>query len=202
VISPPREWLATVASADVYDPATNSFSPTAGPSTARLIPNVATLADGRVLAADGITTAGNGTATNGLCSSHTSTASTALTPTAPDTTPPSIRITKLSSKLKLKAFLKGISTTITPNEPSTLDIALLASARSATIAKVYNLTLAGKTFSRGGNRKVTLRPNRKLVRRAKKFSVILRVIVADRVGNRRIVTNTIQIKPERAGVEG
>jgi hypothetical protein len=134
----------------------------------------------------------------GVADSSSSTAS----PTAPDATPPSIRITKLSSKLKLKAFLKGISTTITPNEPSTLDIALLASARSATIAKVYNLTLAGKTFSRGGNRKVTLRPNRKLVRRAKKFSVILRVIVADRVGNRRIVTNTIQIKPERAGVEG
>ncbi len=315
--------------ADVYDPTTNTFSPTAGPSTPRLVPNVTPLADGRVLISAGITpntgtptfltsteiyspktgtwttvspvpapltgggaallpdgdvlvaggvvdssvsapptrtelytpatvptaplavvaTAGNGTAAvtwappqveggsritgytvtassgqrvttpdartnttitglrngtkvtftvtaiNSFGTGPTSAPSAAVTPTAPDTTPPRLTISKLAGTLKLKAFLKGVSATITPNEPSSLDVALLASARAATISRAFNLTLASKTFGRGGTRKVTLKPNRRLIGHARKFSVILRVIATDRAGNRRAVTKTIQIKP-------
>ena len=136
-------------------------------------------------------------ATNGVGTGPASSASNAITPMAPDTTPPALVITRLSTKVKLKSFLKhGITFTVTPNESSSFDIALLASASTAHISKSYNLTLASETLRRGtGARRITLKPNRRLIGGAKKFSLLLRVIATDAAGNRSTVSKTIRVRP-------
>src|SRR5262249_20768294 len=60
----------------------------------------------------------------------------------PDTTPPTVSVTGLASKVKLKAFLKGLSFTVTANEATSLSASLLGSiSGGAHIAKSYNLVL-------------------------------------------------------------
>lgn len=137
------------------------------------------------------------TATNGVGTGPASTASNAVTPTHPDTSAPSIVITKLATRVKLKSLLKsGIGFTVKPSESSSLEIALLASSTSAHISKAYNLTLATKTLRRGtGARSVKLKPNRKLLGHAKKFSLLLRVTATDAAGNRRTVSKTVRVRP-------
>jgi hypothetical protein len=135
------------------------------------------------------------TATNSFGTGPASAPSNAITPIAPDTTPPTVKVSKLASKLTRKAFLKGVSATITPNEPSSLEVTLLATARAATISRAANLTLATKTFAAGGTRKVTLKPDRGLIGHARRFSALLRVMATDAAGNRRTVTTTIRVTP-------
>jgi hypothetical protein len=116
-------------------------------------------------------------------------------PAGPDTTAPTVKITGLKSKLKLKAFLKGVTATLTPDESSSLAVDLLGSATRASIARSYNVTLASKSYGLGGVRKLKLKPSKKLVGKAKKFTVRLRVVATDAAGNRRTVTKTIRVSP-------
>jgi hypothetical protein len=136
------------------------------------------------------------TATNDLGTSAPSAPSAAVTPgasTTADTAAPTVKITGLRRKLKLKSFLKGVTATLTPSEPASLTVDLLAATRKAKIAKSFNLTVATKTFGRGGRRKLRLKPNRKLVGTAKRFSVRLRVIATDAAGNRTRTSKTIRV---------
>jgi hypothetical protein len=136
------------------------------------------------------------TATNELGTGPASAPSAAVTPTAPsvpDTTAPTVKVTGLNSKLRLQAFLKAVSATLTPSEPSSLTVDLLASATRVSLAKSYNLVLATKSYGLGGARKLKLKPSKKLVGKAKKFTVRLRVVATDAAGNRRTVTKTIKI---------
>ena len=64
-------------------------------------------------------------------------------------------VSKLKAKLKLKRFLKGVTATVTPSEPASLSVDLLASARKVTIAKAYNVILASKSYGRAGVRKIS-----------------------------------------------
>ena len=116
------------------------------------------------------------------------------TPPTPDTTAPTVTVTKLNSKLKLKSFLKGLTATLTPSEPVALTVDLIASTKKATIAKTYNLALATTRYgSSAAARKLKLKPNKKLIGRARKFTVQLKVLAVDAAGNRRTVTKTIKV---------
>jgi hypothetical protein len=159
----------------------------------------------QVVVPDARTTLGVGGLTNGRAVTFTvratsasgtsaaSAPSAAVTPAAPDTTAPTLKISGLKSKLKLKSFLKAVSATVTPSESSSLAVDLLASARKASIAKAYNLVLATKSYGRAGKRKIKLKPSRKLVGKARKFTVRLRIVATDAAGNRRTVTKTIKV---------
>ena len=117
-----------------------------------------------------------------------------VTPPAPDKTAPTLKISGLKRTLKLAAFRKGVRATITPSEAASLSVQLVASASTARIAKTYNLTLATKSYGRSaGARKISLKPNRRLVGRARRFSVVLRILATDAAGNARTVTTTIKV---------
>jgi N-acetylneuraminic acid mutarotase len=139
------------------------------------------------------------TATNSIGTGPASAASNSVTPNAPPPpVTPSVSVSKVPSKISLKSFLKGLGVTLTPNEPVSLDVSLLAFAKGATIARVYNLTLAEKILGISGSKSsVKLVPSRKLVGRAKSFTVQLRIVATDAAGNRVTVTKTIKVVPPK-----
>jgi hypothetical protein len=113
----------------------------------------------------------------------------------PDTTPPALTLTGLKKKLKRAKFLKGVKVGIKPDEESSLDVSLLAAARSATISAKFNLTLASKSLGFStAKRKVKLKPARKLIGKAKHFKVQLRIVATDRSGNKSTVTRKIRVR--------
>jgi hypothetical protein len=136
------------------------------------------------------------TAINDLGAGPASAPSAAVTPAGPavpDTTAPTIKVSKLKSKLKLKSFLRGVTATVTPSEPAAVSVDLLASARRITIARAYNVVLASKNYPRGTTRKIKVKPSRKLVGHARKFTVRVRITATDAAGNSRTITKTIKV---------
>ena len=97
--------------------------------------------------------------------------------------------------MSLKAFLKGVKARVARNEASSIDATLDGSAKKATLAAAFNVSLASKAVARGtGTSTITLKPSKKLVGRAKKLNARVRVVVTDAAGNRRTVTKTIKVK--------
>jgi len=113
---------------------------------------------------------------------------------ARDTTAPALALT-VPASIKLKAFLKGVTATVTCDEPCTVDGELLGSARSVRLAAAFNLTLGSKSLPLGGgSRKIKIKPSRRLVGKAKRLKVQLRVTAADASGNRSRKTRTLKVK--------
>jgi hypothetical protein len=116
-------------------------------------------------------------------------------PPAKDRLAPRFRLSKLPSKLKLKQLLAGISFTITPSEPSSIDASLLGSAKSVRLAKSFNFTLAHKKLGlASGKRRVTLKVRKKQIGRSRHFSVQLRVVLTDAAGNKTTARRTIKVR--------
>jgi hypothetical protein len=119
----------------------------------------------------------------------------ALQVPGPDRTAPKLKLTGVRKSMKLAKFLKGVKVSITPDEEASLDVSLLAAARRATISAKFNLTLASKSlgFSKA-KRNLKLKPARKLIGKAKRFKVQLRIVATDRSGNRGTVTRQIRVR--------
>jgi hypothetical protein len=112
-----------------------------------------------------------------------------------DRTAPACAISGVKKTIKRKAFLKGVAATITCDEPATVDGELLGSARSVRLAASFNLTLGTKSLGLGGgSRKLTINPSKRLVGKARKLTVQLRVTAIDASGNRTRKTQTIKVK--------
>ena len=118
-------------------------------------------------------------------------------PAPPDTTAPTVRITGVPKSVTFAKFAKGVKVTVVPGEPAAIDAFLEATARRATIAKAFNLTLASRSLPRSASRRtVTLKPDRKLIgRRARKMKARVRVALVDGAGNRTTRSVTIAVKP-------
>lgn len=115
-------------------------------------------------------------------------------PAPPDRTPPALAVAA-SGVVKLKALLKGLKVSATPNEASALVFELDAAATGARISRSYNLILASRSVGLGsGKRSVKLRPSRKLIGKAKRFTLRLKVTATDASGNRTVKTKTIRVK--------
>ena len=111
-----------------------------------------------------------------------------------DRTAPVVKLSGVPSSISLRSFLKGIKVKVGRNERSSIDANLDASAKKATLAAAYNLSLARKAVRLGtGTSKITLKPSKKLVGRAKKLRARVRVVVTDVAGNRRTVTKSIKV---------
>jgi hypothetical protein len=128
-------------------------------------------------------------------------AAQSATPQAPagekpaDTTAPILAIDGVAKTMKKKAFLKGVTATIACDEPCTIDSDLLGTARSVRLAAAFNLTLGTRSLALGGGaRKLTVKPSKRLVGKAKKLTVQLRVTATDASGNRAKKTQTIKVK--------
>jgi hypothetical protein len=113
-----------------------------------------------------------------------------------DKTPP--RLTLLvSSKVKLKKFLKGLSVGARVSEAASLKLELHGSIPKGKVkAKGFTKLLARQSLPTAGAgvRATRLRPSKKGVGKAKKFSVRLRVTATDRAGNKTVVTRTIKVR--------
>ena len=113
-----------------------------------------------------------------------------------DTTAPSVTFRGLPPKITRAALLKrGLRFTVTASEASALEADLLVNARSAVIAAASpNLSVARQTLRRAaGTRKLTLKPSRRLLGRAKRFTLTVRVVATDVAGNRRTVTRSVKV---------
>jgi hypothetical protein len=102
-----------------------------------------------------------------------------------DTQAPEVGITGVPKTLKLKSFLRGVTFTVGCNEECAVDGELLGAPRSVRLAASYNLTLGSRSLGLGsGARKLTIKPSKRLIGKAKKLSVRLRVVATDASGNR------------------
>lgn len=116
-------------------------------------------------------------------------------PPPPDVTDPTITVSGAPSRVSLRRFLRGVSARIAPNEAVSLEVALLGRARRAGIARVGDVVLAERRLgASAATRRVTLKPRRRLVGRARRFSVRLRVIATDAAGNRTTAVRTIRVR--------
>jgi Kelch motif/Galactose oxidase, central domain len=128
-------------------------------------------------------------AINAFGASSASGPSNAVTPSGP----PALTISRIPSKLKLKSFLKGISFTITPSEPESVQLSLIGATNRAAIARSFNLTLASKRLRVGAKTKVKLVPSRRLVGSPGSAKVQLRVVATDPAGS-KTTTKTITVR--------
>jgi hypothetical protein len=114
-------------------------------------------------------------------------------PPVVDKTPPVATVT-VSKKAKLKAFLKGVTVKVRCNEPCTVVAELSGSVKKVTISKAYSLLLGRSVLAAGnGQRSLKLKPSKKLVGKAKKFSVQLKVTTKDASGNASVKTVAIKV---------
>jgi hypothetical protein len=118
---------------------------------------------------------------------------------APDKTAPRVTLI-VPSKIKLKSFKRGLTAAARVNEPASLRFELLgAPARkpnARTRAKAFTRVLARQSLGMAGAglRAARLRPSKKLLGKARKFVVQLRVTAIDRAGNRTVVTRRIKVR--------
>jgi hypothetical protein len=113
-----------------------------------------------------------------------------------DKTPPKLTLT-VSSKVKLKKFLKGLSIGARVNETASLKLELHGSIPKGKVkAKGFTKLLARQSLPTAGAglRATRLRPSKKGVGKAKKFAVRLRVTATDRAGNKTVVSKTIKVR--------
>jgi hypothetical protein len=111
-----------------------------------------------------------------------------------DARPPrvSVRLPKTVTKKKL---LRGFFVTLTPDEASAFEIAMLGRARSARLARAGDVVLAEARLPlRSGARRVKLKASRRILGRRKRFTIRLAVTAVDAARNRTVVTRTLKIR--------
>jgi hypothetical protein len=109
----------------------------------------------------------------------------ALSAPTPDTERPEVEL-EVRERVSLAKLRRGLRLNVITNEDSTLDVSLVAKP---------NRLLVEKSLGFGsGERSVNLKPARKLLRGARRFKAVLRVIAIDRAGNRTRVTRTIRVR--------
>lgn len=114
----------------------------------------------------------------------------------PDTKAPVISVAGLSRKpVRVKSLLRGLRPKLSADEPARFEVQLLGSARRVSLARAYDLTLAKAALPVGtGVRAVKLKPKKRTIGRARRFSVRLIVTATDAAGNRSVVTRTLKVK--------
>jgi hypothetical protein len=119
-------------------------------------------------------------------------------PPVADTTPPTLAVSARLS-MRFAAFLKGVEVKATPGEPAALKLELVAKKRGTRPAATKNVVLASTALPiAAGARTATLKPSRRLVGKPRKaFTVRLRVTATDAAGNRKVVTKTFTVKPDK-----
>jgi hypothetical protein len=114
-----------------------------------------------------------------------------------DTTAPTAAISGVKSSIKRKTLLKGLKAKVLADERASYEVQLLGSTSSVRLSRTYNVTLAKQSLALDtGPRDITLKPGKRLVGKAKKFSVRVVVTPTDAAGNRgKPVVRTLKVKP-------
>jgi virginiamycin B lyase len=119
---------------------------------------------------------------------------TVTVPAPPDTRRASVKLSKISSSTTLAKLLKGISLTLTPDEPVSLSVSLIGTQKKATLAAV-RVALFEKAFGlSSGPRAVKLKPSKSALGSPRKaFKLTLRVVATDRGGNQTRVDRPLRV---------
>jgi hypothetical protein len=116
-------------------------------------------------------------------------------PADPDTAAPSVTLAGVPTRMSRARFLRGIRASAEPNEAAALEFELRGSARGARLTRTFNLVLATRALALGtGRRSARLRPARRLIGRARRFTAQVRVTATDAAGNRTRRTRTIRVR--------
>ncbi len=149
---------------------------------------------------------GFGDETQDQCPTNASTQGACPAPPTPptpvaaaDTTPAKVGLSRVAKSMKRKTFLrKGIRPRVSCDEPCSLQFELLARARGVRISRSFNLTLATRSLGFAtGKRSVRLKASkrsRRLIRRARRFKLRLKVTATDRGGNQTVKTKSFRVK--------
>jgi Thrombospondin type 3 repeat/Bacterial TSP3 repeat len=99
------------------------------------------------------------------------------------------KVAGVRARMKLSAFMKGVSVRFSSTGRMAADIELRA-------AQGFALTLARRSLKFGtGSRRVVLRPSRKLIGASRRFTVRLLVTAVARDGSRVVLSKTIRVAP-------
>lgn len=111
---------------------------------------------------------------------------------------PRLEVSGVPRSMKLTRFRRrGVRALVDADEPVALDLRLLATARNATAtaAARFNLVLAERSLGFADRRRaVRLKPDRRVLRRARRVRVRLRIAATDRGGNRTVAIRTIRVR--------
>ena len=109
--------------------------------------------------------------------------------------PPRITIRSLKSRLTFKQVARGVRFRVAGDEPASFVAELFGTAKRATLARAYNLSLARKTLPLGsGLRLVRLRPPRALLGKRHRMKLRVRVTATDASGNVRSKNRVITVR--------
>jgi hypothetical protein len=112
-----------------------------------------------------------------------------------DHTAPRITIRSLKTKPTFRQLARGLRFRVSADEPASFVAELFGTARRATLARAYNLSLARKALPLGsGLRLVSLRPSRALLGKRHKLKLRLRLTATDASGNSRVRNRTINVR--------
>lgn len=116
---------------------------------------------------------------------------------AADRTAPKLTLSGLPKKaVTVKQLLKGLRVKVASDEPVALEAAALGSSSRVSLSRAYNVTLASaRAPLAAGARTVRLKPAKRLIGRARKFSVRVSVSGTDASGNR--TTRSVIVKVRR-----
>jgi hypothetical protein len=112
-----------------------------------------------------------------------------------DRVAPVLGLTRVAKTLKRKDFLaKGVGGSASCDTPCSLEVELFGNARSVRLAAAYNLSLGSRKLPLGtGLRTFTVKPSKKLVGRARRLTVQLRVTATDAAGRQTRQVQTIKV---------
>jgi hypothetical protein len=117
-------------------------------------------------------------------------------PPAADTTPPALAVDKLPKRMTRKAFLKGVKVRAGCNESCRLVVELRGTPKGGLRLASNELTLGTRSVGLStAKRTITVKPSRKLVGKARKFTVQVRVTAFDTARNSRTGSATIRVRP-------
>jgi hypothetical protein len=118
------------------------------------------------------------------------------TSTPRDTSPPMLRLLVRRS-VKRRTLIRGLTVIVRANEACSLKVELLAKSRSSRRrVRKFSLALGRESLpvSGAGTRALRLRPSRRVIRRAARSPVQVRVTAVDRAGNRTVATRAIRVR--------
>jgi hypothetical protein len=121
-------------------------------------------------------------------------------PEQPDTDDPQLTVEGVDDEVRPGAFAKGLRLEVTTDEPATIDARLVATTRRVELARgetrrvKANVLLAEKSLGlEAGERRLRVKPKRKVVRGADELKAELRVAATDTAGNRTVVRRKISV---------